>query len=109
MVRQEIMSAPRLFGSGIDAASSGGSSTNEVSQILSDVIPAVGDGSDWNAAQIIYAPQVLRWVELTGGASPLRELDFSVWWRNAATGRMYPVTLNPCASFSVKIQLHRVR
>ena len=109
MVRQEIMSAPRLYGSGIDAMSSSTSSTNETSQILSDVIPTLGDGSDWNASQVIYAPQVLRWVELTGGASPLRELDFSVWWRNAATGKMYPVTLNPRASFSVKLQLHRVR
>ena len=109
MMRQEVMSAPRLYGAGSDASSSATSSSNEMSQIMSDVIPAVGDGSDFNGAQIIYAPQVLRWVELTGGASPLRELDFQVWWRNAATGKMYPVTLNPRASFSVKIMLHRVR
>ena len=107
-MRQEVMSAPRLFGTDADSTS-GLNSTNQTSQIMSDVIPGVSDGSDYNGFQILYAPQVLRWVELTGGASPLRELDFAVWWRNAATGKLYPVTLNPRASFSVKIMLHRVR
>lgn len=110
-MRQEVMSAPRLYGlsSSGDVSGSNSNSSNDTAQIMSDVIPAVSDGSDYNAYQIIYAPNVIREVELTAKGLPLRDLDFSVAWRNAKTGRLLPVTLNPSASMSVKIMLRRKR
>lgn len=101
-VRTEILSAPQSYGAGNQSFDS---STNDQSQILTDVFPAFANAADWNAVPIIYQPTVLRWVDLPAGSGSLDRVDFRLGWRNAITGNITPVTLNPSASFSVKILL----
>jgi hypothetical protein len=104
MIRSEVMSAPNKVGMNV---SSNSNPSNSTLQILSDVIPAFSDASDWNAYPILYSPQVLRWIDMPAGSFPLSEIDFTCAWRNAVTGVIRPVTLNPGSSFSVKILLQR--
>lgn len=102
-VRAEITSPTTQWGS---QGSTPGSNA-DTSQILSDVIPAFTDAADWNANIVLYSPTVLRWIDLNDMSGALTNLNFSVLWRNAITGDILPVVLNPTASFSVKILLQR--
>ncbi len=104
MIRSEVMSAPNRVGASTPTNNNPSYSTQF---ILSDVVPAFSDASDWNCYPVLYSPQVLRWIEMPAGSSPLRDLDFTCAWRNAITGSIRNVTLNPGASFSVKILLQR--
>ena len=103
--RAEILSPPLQFGVGV---AGGNSSNDDTSQILSDVIPQVVDSSDYVSQNIIYSPQILRWIDMPGQNCPLRTLDFKVSWRNNLTGSILPLTLNPTASVSIKILLQRI-
>ena len=81
--------------------------TADTAQILSDVVPAFSDAADWDANIILYTPTVLRWVDLNDMTGALTNLNFAVAWRNAITGDITPVKLNPTSSFSVKLLLQR--
>ena len=104
--RPEILSPPIQYGVGVSSASL--SSNDDTSQILSDVVPQILDSSDLVSQNIIYSPQILRWIDMPGHNSPLRTLDFKVGWRNNLTGSIIPLTLNPTASVSIKILLQRI-
>ena len=106
-IRGEVTSAPTVFGGsdiGLSAAQGVG---YESQQILSDVIPNITDASDWRSQTTLYSPTVLRWVDLPSGQLALDTVDFNLGWRNRITGEVVPLTLNPMASFSVKIMLRR--
>lgn len=102
-VRAEITSPISQYGAGNTVASSNANS----SQILTDVVPAFSDAADWNANIILYSPTVLRWTDLNDQTGALTTLQFGIAWRNAITGEIIPLTLNPTASFNVKILLQR--
>ena len=102
-VRAEIVSPVSQYGT----TSSAPTSNADTSQILSDVVPAFSDAADWNANIILYSPTVLRWVDLNDQTGALTTLNFSIAWRNALTGAIIPLTLNPAASFYVKFLLQR--
>lgn len=106
-VRSEIISAPAVYGQSAVGYGAPVSTAYDSIQILTDVVPAVGDASDWRTNPIIYSPTVLRWVDLPCGALSLSSLDFSLSWRNARTGTITPIVLNPGANFSVKLLLLR--
>lgn len=106
-VRSEIISAPVLTGqSGVGYGLPVSTAYDSI-QILTDVIPAQSDASDWRTQPVIYAPTVLRWVDLPCGALALSALDFSLAWRNARTGTVTPIRMNAGSNFSVKILLLR--
>ena len=100
--RAEILSPPIQYGSG---SASAVSSNDETYQILSDVIPQVLDSSDYVSQNIIYSPQILRWIDMPGQNCALRTMDFKVSWRNNLTGSILPLSLNPTSSVSIKILL----
>ena len=75
--------------------------------MLSDVVPVSGDSSDFRSNSIIYAPTVLRWVDMPAGGFRLDEIDFELGWRNNRTGVVTPIRLNPMASFSAKLLFRR--
>lgn len=101
-IRPEVMSLPNQVG-----RRTSNNASNATQQILSDVIPAFSDAADWNSYPILYSPQVPRWIDMIGVQTSLNNLDFACAWRNAVTGKIRIVTLNPGASFSVKILLQR--
>ena len=106
-VRSEVSSAPQIYGIGDVGQGSQVDTASDSTQLLSDVIPNIVDASDWRAQTTLYNPTVLRWVDMPSGSFPLDTIDFQLGWRNARTGTITPLTLNPLASFSVKILLRR--
>lgn len=106
-IRSEVTSAPTVFG-GSDIGVGASQGVGYDSQlILSDVIPNITDASDWRTQTVLYAPTVLRWVDMPCGNLPLDTVDFNLGWRNRFTGEVIPLTLNPMASFGVKVLLRR--
>ena len=102
--RAEIVSPPVFYGPG---APSVNNSSDATSNILTDVVPQILDASDLASQAILYSPQVLRWIDMPASGGGLRTLDFSVFWRDAQTGSLYPLSLNPTSSVSIKILLQR--
>jgi hypothetical protein len=82
-------------------------SSNDTAQILTDVVPAFSDAADWDANIILYSPTVLRWIDLNDQTGGLNNLTFSMGWRNAYTGAVYPLKMNPTCSFNVKLLFQR--
>lgn len=107
-VRSEIVSAPTVYGTTGLGQYQTGVTSYDSAQILTDVIPAQNDASDWRSFPILYSPTVLRWVDLPCGALALSKIDFALSWRNARSGVISPVYLNPGANFSVKLLLQRL-
>lgn len=101
--RPEVQSPPVFKGVGALPTVS----SNDTAQVITDVIPAFSDAADWDAGLILYNPTVLRWVDLNDQTGGLNKLTFSIGWRAAVSGAIYPLTLNPTASFTVKLLLQR--
>jgi hypothetical protein len=107
-VQSESLSAPSVYGAPNDVGGGAPVGTSSSSSlILSDVVPVAGDSSDFRSNSIIYAPSVLRWVDMPAGGFRLDEIDFELGWRNNRTGEITPITLNPMASFSAKLLFRR--
>jgi hypothetical protein len=107
-VASENVSAPSVYGADGDVGNGAPLGTSSsTSLMLSDVVPASGDSSDFRSNSIIYAPTVLRWVDMPAGGFRLDEIDFELGWRNNRTGVVTPIRLNPMASFSAKLLFRR--
>lgn len=107
-VSSENVSAPSVYGAEGDVGNGAPLGTSSSTALmLSDVIPAAGDASDFRSSSIIYSPQVLRWVDMPAGGFRLDEIDFELGWRNNRTGVVTPIRLNPMASFSAKLLFRR--
>ena len=106
-IRSEYVSAPTVFGDDDVGSSSAVGVNYDSQQVLSDVIPNITDAADWRSQTTLYAPTILRWVDMPSGAYPLETIDFQLGWRNRNTGKVNILTMNPLSSFSVKILLQR--
>lgn len=107
-VQSESLSAPSVYGAPGDVGAGAPVATSSSSSlILSDVVPVASDSSDFRSNSIIYAPSVLRWVDMPAGGFRLDEIDFELGWRNNRTGEITPIRLNPMASFSAKLLFRR--
>jgi hypothetical protein len=106
-VRSEVLSAPLPVGTSTIGYSSAITTDTSSMQIMTDVIPAQSDATDWNAFHITYQPTQKRWADLPTGAVSLQTLDMSLFWRDTRTGVYTPLILNPGASFDVKLMFRR--
>jgi hypothetical protein len=107
-VRTEISTTPTQYGADdFGVARTTTSTTYDSLQVLSDVVPNITDASDWRAQTTLYSPTVLRWIDFPASGFSIDTIDFRIGWRNGVTGRVVPLTMNPLARFSVKIQLRR--
>lgn len=106
-VRTEVSTTPTLYGADDFGSLQYTSTSYDSQQVLSDVIPNISDASDWRCQTTLYAPTVLRWNDMPARGMPIDTIDFRIGWRNARTGAITPLTMNPLASFCAKIRLRR--
>jgi hypothetical protein len=105
-IRSEITTAPNPLG-----ASTANATVNTAYgslPIITDVTPVQSDAADWRATNTLFQPTVLRWTDLPSGAIALRSLNFSLGWRNAQSGLISNVQLNPNANFTVKLLFKKI-
>ena len=103
----ELVSRPTVYGA-LTAGNTVIQTTGDSAKVLTDVVPNIMDASDWRSQTTLYTPMILRYIDMpTGDHYVMDQVDFKLGWRNAGTGTITDITLNPMASCEVKIMLRR--